>query len=363
MTEAFHDDELVPNPPPPVGDEEKVEMRRTARLAHPGGDWLLSAPDKIPALWGQGHEVVWPEGETLILMGGDGSGKTILAGNLLMRQLGVINTPLLGLPVAPRSRVLYLAQDRPKQAQRSFKRLIGGLDRDVLNDRLVVVDWQIGMVDENPELLAELVVGQEADTLYVDSLKDICSEPSSEKSGLAVKRAYSMAIEAGAETCLLHHDRKVAGDSKRNILKLADVYGSRFITAGAGSVIALNGGSGDPVINIRTLKQADEEFGPLGMLLDFASGDVSVHTGTDLLSIVRNSPQGLSPLEAARLSYETDTPTPAEKQRARRALQRLHKRELLHLKKGDTANEADRYIAVTQTVAFSETPAAEEVYG
>src|SRR5690606_11186386 len=151
-----------------------------------------------------------------------------------------------------------------------------------------------------------------------DSLKDVSREISSEESGLAIKRAYSQAIAAGVQVALLHHDRKIAQDSKRKILKLADVYGSRWITAGAGSVIALNGGSGDPIIDLRHLKQPDEEVGPLSAAFDFETGDMTIQAGTDILEVIARTPGGMPALDAARILYETDQPTRAEKERARR---------------------------------------------
>jgi hypothetical protein len=90
----------------------------------PGGTWALAAPTEIPALWGAGDEVAWAEGEAFAVVAQDGAGKTVLQHNLILRQLGVIAGPLLGLPVAPRRRVLYLAQDRPRQAARALRRMV-----------------------------------------------------------------------------------------------------------------------------------------------------------------------------------------------------------------------------------------------
>lgn len=316
----------------------------------PGGDWLLSAPDRVEALWGDDREVAWPKGEAFILVGGDGSGKTILAGNLLIRQAGIVTEPLFGMTIEPRERILYLAQDRPQQAKRSLKRLIGDLDRESLNERLAVVDWPIGLIDDDPERLVTLAREHGADTVYVDSLKDVVSEPSGEESGLAIKRAYAEAIAAGVEVCLLHHDRKAGAESKRKILKLADVYGSRFITAGAGSVVALNGGSGDPIIDLRHLKQPDEEVGPHRILLDFATGEMSIHEGTDILAVIVNTPEGLTANDAARVLYETDKPTRSDKERARRKLQSLADSGLVVKKPGVEKNEPDHYVKVVQTL-------------
>ncbi|MGI8514050.1 MAG: AAA family ATPase [Acidimicrobiia bacterium] len=97
--------------------------------AHPGGAWILDQPTRIAALWGTGDEVAWSQGETLIVVGSDGTGKTVLAQNLITRMIGLDTTPLLGLTVTQRLRVLYLAQDRPRQSARAFQRLVGTADR------------------------------------------------------------------------------------------------------------------------------------------------------------------------------------------------------------------------------------------
>ena len=261
--------------------------------AHPGGDWIFDRPDQVPAIWGQGDEVAWAEDEAFMLAGSDGSGKTTLAHQLILRMIGLTTDPLLGLPVPPRNRTLYLALDRPSQAARAIKRLVGTGDRPALNERLKVIDWPIGLVDQDTDLLLNLARRHGADTVVVDSVKDCVKEPSSEVSGQALKVAYQTAIYAGYQICLLHHDRKqIQGGTGRRLMKLSDVYGSRWMVAGCGSVIALNGGSGDPVIDLRHLKQPSAEIGPLKVTFDFETGDVSLFEGGDLLAIVAAAKQG-----------------------------------------------------------------------
>jgi hypothetical protein len=60
----------------------------------PGGAWVFAVPVEIPALWGAGREVGWSEGEPIIVVGSDGSGKTVFCWNLVLRQLGIIGEPL-----------------------------------------------------------------------------------------------------------------------------------------------------------------------------------------------------------------------------------------------------------------------------
>ena len=319
-------------------------------LGRPGGTWALDVPDVVPFLWGNGREIAWARGEALMIVGGDGAGKSALALNLILRLAGLLREPLLGLEVLPRTRVAYLAQDRPRQAQRALRRMLGTVDRDPLDESLMVIDWPLPTLDENPELLAEIAGSNKADVVIVDSLKDVVREPSSEESGAAVKRAYSTAIAEGVDVCLLHHDRKASSDSRRRLLRLSDVYGSRWMVAGCGSVLALNGTSGDPVVELRQLKQVVEEVGPLRMGFDFETGLVHTFDGGDLLGMVNGSKRGLTANDAARLLYETEKPTAAERERARRKLNTLVGRGLVVALDGETATDPKVYCSVVNTL-------------
>lgn len=299
-------------------------------VGRPGGSWIFDRPELVPAVWGNRDEVAWSEGEALMIVGTDGAGKTVLAHNLMVRMIGIDTRPLLGFTVMPRTRILYLSQDRPSQAARAFRRLVGEIDRGELDRALKVIDWPIEPLDVNPRHLLELAELNDCDTIFVDSVKDVLTEPSAERSGQALKQACQIAITGGVEVCLLHHDRKQSQESKRRLLKLSDVYGSRFLTAGCGSVIALNGGSGDPVIELRHLKQPLAEVGPLRVKFDFETGEVDLFEGSDLLAIIQGGPLGgITPNDAARILYETEKPTNAERERARRKLKGLVAEDLL----------------------------------
>jgi hypothetical protein len=101
-----------------------------------GGSFILDAPKQVPAVWGDGEQVAWSEGEPLLLVGPEGVGKTTLAGQLVMARLGLLTT-VLGIPVTPgQGRLLYLACDRPAQVQRSLARLVDEADRELLDERL-----------------------------------------------------------------------------------------------------------------------------------------------------------------------------------------------------------------------------------
>ena len=104
---------------------------------------------------------------------------------------------------------------------------------------------------------------------------------------------------------------------------LADVYGSAWITAGAGSVALLWGDAGDPVIELRHLKQPREEVGPLRVIHDHARGVSTLAVGADLLAILRTRPNGLSAKAAAVALFGDEKPTSAQTEKARRRLDAL----------------------------------------
>jgi replicative DNA helicase len=79
------------------------------------------------SFWGDGDQVLWADGESLVIDGPQGVGKTTLAQQLALGRAGFDEyAKLLGFPIIPgQRRVLYLAMDRPKQAARSFRRMVG----------------------------------------------------------------------------------------------------------------------------------------------------------------------------------------------------------------------------------------------
>jgi len=101
----------------------------------------------------------------------------------------------------------------------------------------------------------------------IDSLKDICMSLEKPESGSSVNSALQHLMVAGIEALVLHHQRKASGDNKKP-KALSDVYGSAWLTAGAGSVILLWGEAGDAVVEMNHLKQPAEDVGPFTLLHD-----------------------------------------------------------------------------------------------
>ncbi|HEV8653149.1 MAG TPA: DnaB-like helicase N-terminal domain-containing protein [Actinomycetes bacterium] len=290
----------------------------------------------LPAIWGDGQEVAWPSGESLVIAGPQGVGKSTLAQRLTLARIGVGPATLLGMPVAPTaSRVLYLACDRPGQIARSMRRMVTEEDRVTLAERLMV--WRgpppVDLAKE-PRALLSLARNADADTVVIDSLKDAALDLVKDEVGARYNQARQICLTEGIDLLELHHQRKAAADNKRP-RKLDDVYGSNWLTAGAGSVLLLWGEPGDPIVELSHLKQPVEEIGPMKLLHDAETGGISVQQGVDLLTLVRTQP-GLTAADAARLLFDVEgrSAEPKEVEKARRRLDSLVRRGLVKQQPG-----------------------------
>lgn len=286
--------------------------------------WLFDEDDTGIALWGAGEQILWPEGEALMIAGGQGLGKTTLAGQLIRAQLG-LEVSVLNLPVMPvEGRILYLAMDRPRQARRSMQRQFHPTERDFITGRLLIRSGPpLADIAQRPTLLSEMAQDAEASVIYLDSLKDAAIGLSSDEVGAAYNRARQYTLANGCELCELHHlvKRNPVGGAPSSV---ADIYGSTWLTSGAGSVILLTGEPGDPVVNFRHVKQAAEEVGPYRLLHDHVAGRLTVDYQVDLVKLVRSrGASGLTAKSAAQVITEKADPTRAEIQKARRRLDKL----------------------------------------
>jgi replicative DNA helicase len=327
------EERLLREPGPDFGaefDEPEPDFTGTepgrdddARLID-GASFIFDEPPGVPAVWGKDQAVAWVKGEGLLLVGPDGVGKTTLMQQLILARVGV-QTDLLGMEVEPaEGPILYIAADRPRQAARSFARMVTEEDARELERRLIVWKGPLPFdLTKSPQRLAEFVRSCGAGTVFVDSLKDVALDLSKDEVGSRVNLAVQEVIAADIELCAGHHQRKetASGGKPRH---LADVYGSRWLTAGMGSVVLLWGEPGDLVVEFVHLKQPAEEVGPLTVVHDHAHGHSSVQEGVDLEHLLWNTAAaGLTAPDAAGLLFATMTPTANQIQKARRRLNRL----------------------------------------
>jgi hypothetical protein len=302
-----------------------------------GASFILDIPDTIPALWGDDQRVLWSEGESLMICGPPGLGKTTLAGMLISAQLGGmgdIGEQVLGLTVAPQpGKILYLAMDRPSQIARSLHRQFTEIRRDVLRERLVV--WQgppPADIAANPPLLAELAELAGASVVYLDSLKDAAVGLSEDTVGAGYNRARQLLLKRGVQMAELHHSVKRSSGS------VDDVFGSVWLISGAGSIIMMTGQPGDPVVGFRHIRQPAQEVGPLMLSHDESSGTISILSSTDPVALAKEAgDDGITAKGLAVVMFDTADPSRADIEKARRHLDRLTSQgSLIRCKAGTT---------------------------
>jgi replicative DNA helicase len=290
---------------------------RPARLVD-GWTFIRGANETEPAIWGEGDAILWAQGEPLMLYGPDGVGKTSVVQQLTLRRL--TGEPLLGLPVAPLDgKILYLAADRPKQAARSMRRMVDNDLEDILRDNLIVHRGPLPfeLTREPPWTLRNFVEELGAADVIVDSLKDIAPRLTEDETGSTVNNAFQELVAAGHELAVLHHPRKQQQGAPPP-KSLADVYGSRWLVAGMGSIALLWGEPGDLVVQFRHMKQPLEEVGPFNVLHDHVHGITTVHGHVSLDELLTAAgPTGLTVKYVAETMFGNDSVNTVEKARRR----------------------------------------------
>lgn len=92
--------------------------------------------------------------------------------------------------------------------------------------------------DDDPKLFAQWVLrlgGDNVGMVIVDSVKDMLSNPNDNDAGIGFNDAMQRVIGEGVEFGCCHHNRKAQQQNSKP-RNLSDVYGSRFLVAGLGSV-------------------------------------------------------------------------------------------------------------------------------
>ncbi|MFD9485094.1 DnaB-like helicase N-terminal domain-containing protein [Streptomyces sp. NPDC059991] len=299
---------------------------RLSRYITDGWEFVTkTGADKEP-LWGTRDETAWASGESLMIVGAPGVGKTTLAHQVILARLG-LGERVLGMPVAPGKRVLYLAMDRPQQIARALARGIAPRHERRLRDGLVV--WQGPLpatLDKEPDLLADLAAAHQADTIVIDSLKDAVSTLVDDALASAYNNARQRAIRDGVEVMELHHQRKAAEGAPHAANPTLDrVYGSTWITSGAGSVLFVAGKAGALAVTVHHLKCPTGEIGPLQVIHDHERGISTVDPELDPVELLRKRPDGLTVRELAVIQSREADPDRSAIEKARRTLDRLVK--------------------------------------
>lgn len=160
----------------------------------------------------------------------------------------------------------------------------------------------------------------------IDSLKDAMSTLVDDALANAFNNARQRAMRDGVEIIELHHQRKSTEGTPRTVKPTLDrVYGSTWITSGAGSVLFVSGEAGDLAVDIHHLKHPTGEIGPLQVIHDHERGTTTVDPAFDPAQILRQRPDGLTVRELAAIQSGAANPGRAATEKARRILDRLVK--------------------------------------
>lgn len=305
-----------------TGEEASAES--TTPLFIDGVTFLDSVGEEDPPLWGDGDSSLWERGESLMLFGPPGVGKSTLAHLVVFGRLG-ITSEALGYPIEGDERkVLYLAMDRPKQIARAMRRLVIPEAREVLRERLMVHYGPLPVnILKATEWLLRRAQEVGAGTIVVDSVKDVLPKPSDEETANLYHRARGLCLAEGIEWAELHHNRKTSGGYTAP-KSLDDVYGNRFLTAGAGSVISLFGESGDTVVEMSQVKTPSGEFYPKQVEIDKKAGTMAFFEEVTIEGVLTAAGlAGVLAREAAARLYAVKKPNRSQIQNTRNKLNRM----------------------------------------
>ena len=234
-------------------------------------------------------------------------------------------------PTAANPAVLYIAGDRPAQFRRAARRVFDNQqDAAVLDALLEVHEGPPRRYLTDDQLaLVEYCTDHNYGTVFIDSLKDVGLKLAEDGGGQALNTAIQHAVTAGIEVVGLHHYRKRAQGEAKKPTTVDEIYGSTWITAGAGSVIQLWGKPGAAEIELDHLKQPSGEVGPWRLDHNADTGELTLVGASDIVTLLRTSGhKGIGAAEVARRLYGIGEPTDADRKRATRALDKLISRGL-----------------------------------
>ena len=354
---------------------EESAAKLKSRSSLPGSVFILDAPDEIEGIWGVHPNVLWAKGEGFMIAGQQGSGKTTIAQQLVLRLAGVLSGNLLGLPVPQlpdNKAVLYLAMDRPLQARRSFRRMAHDSSPEMraLMDRKVH-DWMgplpgdvTGAMMADPYALAnwvketfnteEVSIG----AVVFDSVKDIMPDLSDGKVGQAINSCWQGLLQEGIEVLALHHDRKSSGGESRTT-DIDAIYGSAWLTSGLGSVVKIIGDPGAEEVTLHHVKQPGELVGPIPALHDHTAGITVVNEAERLRTveeILLEARRVMSTSEISTALYGTveKKDLQATRRRLRKAVEKT--RSVKHIPRGN-GNAEDMWQLMPVIVTAADTAA------
>ncbi len=253
------------------------------RKVFPADDWVLDEVANSRAVVGRGQQILWADGESLLVVGDTGHGKSTLKQNIVRANIGLI-PDVLGLAARSFTNILYVAADRPNQIKHSLSRMITPINRSIWHEKVFIHDGPLDFaLNEKPQLLAPFVKElSEAlerplfEAVFFDSLKDLVSAMDENGDGIQINHAFQSLCRANVQVVCGVHPRKMGtGRDKERLPTLDDVGGNKNISAGSGSVVYLGAPDNEDQGQLYHLKSPSERIE--GMLLHFEkkTGDIS----------------------------------------------------------------------------------------
>jgi hypothetical protein len=174
------------------------------------------------------------------------------------------------------------------------------------------------------------------DRVFLDSAKDYALDLSDNAVGAAWNQAVQRVIAEGVDIAANHHLRKDGNGGKGSgkPRTLAEMYGSTWIGAGAGTVVLLwPEEPGSPVVELSTLKSAAEDVGPLNLMHDIDAGTFTVIDRVDVSHVLyarRHTTASLRDLALATGGKDDRAGLEKVRRRVKRLVAAGHVTEHLH---------------------------------
>jgi hypothetical protein len=323
-----------------------------APLIIDGKTWLTSGPDHPEPLWGNEHTILAAKGQPTTIAGPQGAGKSVFGQRLALGWIGLHNT-LLGFPVTQgEHNSLYLACDRPEQARLSTRRMVTDEQLDTLQERMRV--WKGPPpedVAKQPLMLLEMAQVADADLIVIDSAKDVALKLSADEIGAAYNSALQHCVAANIEVIVLHHPRKLSGETRDNPVRvLDDLYGAYWVTAGNGSVLYLQPDDFD-AYTLTQLKSPNGEKAEIPYEHVVATGDVRLPTTPGIEAILDGAGyDGCSGSHVAKCLFKVAKPSQSQSRAVTRRLNELSELGVVEAT-GKTSNKKWRLV---EPLALSE---------
>lgn len=267
-------------------------------------DFIAAGPDPTKTcLWGvpaRDGVMAWAENQGTIIAGPPGTGKSTIALQVILRRVGLLQGPVLGLPVTVDKRpVMYLALDRADQIRQSARRMIPDDISDEENARLLIIDaLPLGVDLREVSTFIGWLKARHATCVVVDSAKDLGFDLNDSAEGQAFNFMVQATLRAGIQILVTHHSRKTPrGDRKP--LTLNDLHGSQWVAAGAGSVLMLDGEAGPQPKRLFHVKPLSVPMSPLAIELNHETGEIGYSDAPE----DDDSPRGGSALQDRILEF------------------------------------------------------------